>query len=181
MRQFAFILLSGLLWISPALAQSESSTQTANPPASRPSPAVQQGVDENLKDVHFAFDSYDLTPEGHAILEQNAAWLKTNPDVTVSIAGNADERGGIVYNVNLSQKRAEVTRDALVSLGIAPDRIHFSTGWGKLYPVCGQSDESCWSQNRRAHFTPGTMLQTEILAERLERLPVTACANAPCR
>lgn len=174
MRQCVLIALSVLLGIGAALAQSENARETANSPASQPSPAVQQGVTQNLKDVHFAFDRYDLTPEAHEILEQNAAWLKANPDVSVSIAGNADERGEIVYNVNLSHKRAEVTRDALVSLGVAPDRIHFATGWGKLYPVCPQSDESCWSQNRRAHFTPGTMLQTETIAERLGSLPTLA-------
>lgn len=174
MRHIILILLSGLLGMGAAWAQSENSPQTANPQASQPSPVEQQGVQQNLKDVHFAFDRYDLTPEDHAILEQNAAWLKANPDVTVSIAGNADERGGIVYNVNLSQQRAEVTRDALVGLGVAPDRINFSTGWGKLYPVCGESDESCWSENRRAHFTPGTMLQTQTVAERLRTLPTLA-------
>ena len=174
MYQLVLILLSGLLGIGAAWAQSDSSRETANAPVSRPTPAVQQGVAQNLKDVHFAFDSYDLTPEDQEILQQNAAWLKANPDVIVSIAGNADERGEIVYNVNLSQKRAEVTRDALVGMGVAPDRIYFATGWGKLYPVCGQSDESCWSQNRRAHFTPGTMLQTQTLAERLSGLPTLA-------
>ena len=72
MRQFALILLSGLLWTGAALAQSENSGQTVNP-ASRPSPAEQQAVVQNLKDVHFAFDSYDLTPEDQEILDQNAA------------------------------------------------------------------------------------------------------------
>ena len=166
MRQGAFILSCALLWIGTAWGQSSS--------ASRPSPAQKQDVQQNLKDVHFSFDRYDLTPEDQQILEQNAAWLKANPDVTVSIAGNADERGAIVYNVNLSQKRAEVTRDALVALGVAPDRINFSTGWGKLYPTCAQSDESCWSQNRNAHFTAGTTLQTETVAERLGSLPTLA-------
>jgi peptidoglycan-associated lipoprotein len=180
MRQFALILLSGLLWIGTGLAQSESG-QTVNPSASRPSPAVQQAVGENLKDIHFDFDMYELTPEAQQILDQNAAWLKANPNVTVSIAGNADERGEIVYNVNLSHMRAEVTRDALVARGVEPDRINFATGWGKLYPVCQQSDESCWSQNRRAHFTPGTMLQTETVAARLEQLPRMACASALCQ
>ena len=174
MRQCVLIVLSGLLGMGAALAQSQNSPQTANSPASQPSPAQQQAVAQNLKDVHFDFDRYDLTPEAQQILEQNAAWLKANPNVSVSIAGNADERGEIVYNVNLSHKRAEVTRDALVSLGVAPDRIYFATGWGKLYLVCPQSDESCWSQNRRAHFTPGTMLQTQTVAERLSSLPTLA-------
>jgi hypothetical protein len=46
----------------------------------------------------------------------------------------------------------QAAKDALVGMGVAPDRIAFATGWGKLYPVCTQTDESCWSQNRRTHF-----------------------------
>src|SRR5262249_22539808 len=120
MRQCVLIVLSGLLGIGAALAQTESSRETANAPASQPSPAEQQAVTQNLKDIHFDFDRYELTPEAQEILKQNAAWLKANPNVSVSIAGNADERGEIVYNVNLSHRRAEVTRDALVSLGVEP-------------------------------------------------------------
>jgi hypothetical protein len=54
----------------------------------------------------------------------------------------------------LSDERAKETRDALVSMGVPESQIVFATGWGKLYPVCNQSDESCWAQNRRAHFEP---------------------------
>jgi peptidoglycan-associated lipoprotein len=137
-------------------------------------------VQQNLKDIHFDFDRYDLTDQDRQTLQENADWLKANPGVTVSIAGNADERGEIVYNLVLSQK-SEVTRDALISLGVPGDRIEFATGWGKLYPVCEQSDESCWSRNRRAHLTPGTMLQTETVAQELKTLPMIACAALDCR
>jgi peptidoglycan-associated lipoprotein len=111
-------------------------------------------VRQNLKDVHFAFDQYELTQDDQQNLESTANWLKANPEVYVTVAGDADERGSIVYNLALSQARAKVTRDALVDMGVPADRIVYATGWGKLYPVCGQSDESCWSENRRAHFEP---------------------------
>jgi peptidoglycan-associated lipoprotein len=62
----------------------------------------------------------------------------------------------------LSDRRAIATRDALVELGVPSDRILFSTGWGKLYPVCMQSDESCWSQNRRTLITPWPSLPQPI-------------------
>jgi outer membrane protein OmpA-like peptidoglycan-associated protein len=120
----------------------------------RQTPAQQQEVQQNLKDVHFAFDQYDLTSDDRQSLESTANWLKANSDVYVTIAGDADERGSIVYNLALSEKRASVTRDALVGMGVPADRIVFATGWGKLYPVCSQSDDSCWSENRRAHFEP---------------------------
>jgi peptidoglycan-associated lipoprotein len=165
------------------MSQVQTSTTFAS---AQPSPAQQQAVQQNLKDIHFDFDRYDLTDQDRQTLQENADWLKANPGVTVSIAGNADERGEIVYNLVLSQKRADVTRDALIrdaliSLGIPGDRIEFATGWGKLYPVCEQSDESCWSQNRRAHLTPGTMLQTETVAQELKSLPIIAWAALDCR
>jgi peptidoglycan-associated lipoprotein len=111
-------------------------------------------VRQNLRDVHFAFDQYDLSSEDHEHLEAAANWLKANPAVYVTIAGDADERGSVVYNLYLSDQRAKATRDALVDLGVPAEQIVFATGWGKLYPICNQSEENCWSQNRRAHFEP---------------------------
>ena len=117
-----------------------------------PNPTAMQEVRDNVKDIHFDFDRADLRPEDRSTLAADAQWLKSHPDMIVTIEGDADERGDIVYNVDLSQKRASATKDALVAMGVPADQIVFSTGWGKLYPVCEQADESCWSQNRRAHF-----------------------------
>jgi peptidoglycan-associated lipoprotein len=115
-------------------------------------PEQQQQFQLAIKDIHFDFDRADLRPEDRAILASDAEWLKSHPDVLVTLEGDADERGDIVYNVVLSGERAMAAKDALVELGVPEDRIAFATGWGKLYPVCSQSDESCWSQNRRTHF-----------------------------
>jgi peptidoglycan-associated lipoprotein len=159
MRQIIFTTLAAMLWSASALAQSlaklspdDTGSSVNAPPYSLPSPEQQQQLQQNAKDVHFDFDRYDLKPEDQQSLQQTASWLKANPSVYVAIAGEADERGEIVYNLALSDKRAQATRDALVSMGVPPNQIVFATGWGKLYPVCSQSDESCWSQNRRAHF-----------------------------
>ena len=196
MSRFFLGLLAGVLATGAAFTQSSSSensqqvtiepgtTQHVNITMTRsdaqPSPAEQQEVKQNLQDVHFAFDRYDLDDQAREILQHNANWLKANPGVTVSIAGDADERGDITYNLALTQKRADAVRDALVADGVPADRIQFATGWGKLYPTCSQSDESCWAQNRRAHLTPGTMLQTETVAGQLEHPPIVACAQRNC-
>jgi len=169
MRQVVITILTGLALVASGLAQS-----TANP-------AQEQVIEQNLKDVHFAFDRYDLDDQARQTLQADADWLKANPNLRVSIAGDADERGGIVYNLSLSDKRAKVTRDALVELGVPADRILFSTGWGKLYPVCTQSGESCWGENRRAHFTPGTELQTEVATQQPKTQPTIACATRDCK
>jgi len=118
-----------------------------------PSHTEQQQVQNNIKDIHFDFNRADLRPEDQSTLQSDAQWLKAHPDVFVTIEGDADERGDIVYNVQLSDKRADVTKDALVSYGVSADQIVYATGWGKLYPICSDSTESCWSENRRAHFS----------------------------
>ena len=117
-----------------------------------PSPSQQQEVEQNLKDVLFAFDRYDLTAADQQQLKAGADWLKANPEVYVIMAGDADDRGSIVYNLALSQRRASVTRDALIGMGVPAAQIVFATGWGKLYPLCAQAEEDCWSRNRRVHF-----------------------------
>src|SRR6202051_1806400 len=159
MRRVLVIAVAAVVLMGAAFAQSNNQQNPSEPqagavPYTPPNPAQQQEDQQNLKAVHFAFDQYDLTSDDRQSLESTANWLKANPEVYVTIAGDADERGSIVYNLALSEKRAAVTRDALVGLGVPADRIVFATGWGKLYPVCNQSDDSCWSENRRAHFEP---------------------------
>jgi peptidoglycan-associated lipoprotein len=53
--------------------------------------------------------------------------------------------------LGLGQRRAEAAKNYLISLGIPADRME-TTSWGKERPFCSEHDESCWQQNRRAHF-----------------------------
>lgn len=124
----------------------------------------QQQFEQAVKDIHFDFDRAELRPEDKAILASDAEWLKAHPDVIVTLEGDADERGDIIYNVVLSGERANAAKDALVEMGVPEGQIAFATGWGKLYPICTESDESCWSQNRRTHFAtwPPAEEQTTI-------------------
>jgi outer membrane protein OmpA-like peptidoglycan-associated protein len=117
-------------------------------------PTEQQQFVQNVKDVYFDFNRSELKPEDQATLQQDAEWLKSHPNVVFTIAGQADPRGEIVYNVYLSDLRALATRDALVKMGVPSQQILFAEGWGKLYPVCQQDDESCYGQDRRAHLMP---------------------------
>src|SRR5215469_757237 len=100
MFRFVITCLAGILLSGVAIAQSPSSTssaaqttstqqtvvtQTTTTPANQPSREEQQAVKDNLKDVHFAFDSYALDDQDKQILEEDANWLKSNPTETVSI------------------------------------------------------------------------------------------------
>jgi peptidoglycan-associated lipoprotein len=104
-----------------------------------------------LRDVHFEFDRYTIRSQDGAALEQNARWLKANPRAFVLIEGHTDERGTNEYNVALGERRAAATRESLAALGIERSRVTLIT-YGEERPLCSERAESCWAQNRRAHF-----------------------------
>jgi peptidoglycan-associated lipoprotein len=104
-----------------------------------------------LKDVHFAFDSYELDDEARAVLRENANWLLDHPREKVEIEGHCDERGTVEYNLALGAKRARAVKDYLVSLGVAADRMT-TISYGEELPLCTEHNEECWARNRRAHF-----------------------------
>ncbi|WP_286712184.1 OmpA family protein, partial [Brevundimonas sp. UBA1471] len=73
--------------------------------------------------VYFDLDSYSIRPEAYPRLNQQAAWLRQYPAVTIRIEGNADERGTAEYNLALGARRAEAVRAYLVQQGVAASRI----------------------------------------------------------
>ena len=105
----------------------------------------------DLKDVLFDFDTHESASD-QAILEANVRWLKDHPDVRFRIAGYTDIRGDIVYNLALSQRRAETVKQELIRMGIAESRIVYATGWGELYPNCLDATDECWKLQRRVEF-----------------------------
>ena len=104
-----------------------------------------------LEKIFFEFDDYTLTPAAREILAHNAEWLRQNPVAKVTIEGHCDERGSDEYNLALGQRRAEAAKNYLVSLGIAAERLT-AISYGEERPSATGSDESAWSQNRRAEF-----------------------------
>ena len=105
----------------------------------------------NLKDIHFNFDQYGLDSNSKEALQQNASYLKQNPGMKIEIQGHCDERGTNNYNIALGERRASATKRFLVSQGIDSSRINIIS-FGEEKPLCFDSNEGCWFQNRRAHF-----------------------------
>ena len=113
-------------------------------------PGTQQDFVVNVGDrVFFEEDQSDLTATAQATLTKQAQWLRTYPSYTVTIEGHADERGTREYNIALGARRAQSTRDYLVSQGIGAQRMR-TISYGKERPVATCNDASCWTQNRRA-------------------------------
>jgi len=93
-----------------------------------------------------------LTPTSAATLDKQAQWLNQYSSYKILVEGHADERGTREYNFALGQRRAQTTRDYLVSKGVSASRLS-TKSWGKEKPVAVCDDISCWSQNRRAVTT----------------------------
>lgn len=133
---------------SPSMTPSPVAPSTASP-TTPPSPSEFRATD-NLKDVFFDFDKYDIRPSDAKMLDTNAAWLKSN-DNLVLIEGHCDERGTNEYNLALGERRAKAAMNYLVAQGVQASRITIIS-YGKERPTCTEHSESCWAQNRRAHF-----------------------------
>ena len=103
-----------------------------------------------LKDIHFDFDEYDIRPGDVEILKENAALLKKYTNVKIQIEGHCDERGTIEYNLALGERRANNTKQYLISLGVSSDRIS-TISYGKERPSDPGHNEEAWAKNRRAH------------------------------
>ncbi|MEO8242292.1 MAG: peptidoglycan-associated lipoprotein Pal [bacterium] len=99
--------------------------------------------------VHFVVDQSTLTDEARGILNGQANWLKTNPDYAIIIEGHADEQGTQQYNIALGARRADSVRNYLISQGISGARMQ-TVSYGKERPIALCSEESCYTQNRRA-------------------------------
>jgi len=136
-----------------ATASANVSVSASAPTAEAPTaqPGISELFDQNVKDAYFELDKSDLRDDARAALTKDAEFLRSYPQVHVSIEGHCDERGSTEYNLGLGQRRAEAAKNYLISLGIPADRME-TTSWGKERPFCSEHDESCWQQNRRAHF-----------------------------
>jgi len=99
--------------------------------------------------VLFLVDQSTLSPQSMATLDGQAGWLQTNNDYLAIIEGHADEQGTREYNLALGARRANAVREYLISKGVASGRIR-TVSYGKERPIAVCSDESCYSQNRRA-------------------------------
>ena len=78
--------------------------------------------------------------------------LAKYPAVRVTVEGHCDERGTREYNLALGARRANAVKEYLVSLGVAAGRLE-TISYGKERPMCTESSESCYAQNRRGVTT----------------------------
>ncbi|MDN5212482.1 OmpA family protein [Fulvivirgaceae bacterium BMA12] len=111
------------------------------------------GVSSVLRNIYFEFDKDSFTQQSYTELNKLEKLLSSNPNVKVLIAGHTDRIGTIVYNKDLSQRRAEAVVKWLKKKGIDPRRLE-AKGFGKTRPLASNDDESEGRElNRRVEFS----------------------------
>jgi outer membrane protein OmpA-like peptidoglycan-associated protein len=140
---------------SEALAASQRATESATLAQSL---AVQladlqtrltnRGMVVTLGDVLFETGSARLREPGMRAVDRLATFMRDHPERTVAVEGFTDNLGSEVFNQELSERRAATIRDALITAGVAQDRISVR-GYGKAYPIASNGDATGRQMNRR--------------------------------
>ncbi|MFH8133827.1 peptidoglycan-associated lipoprotein Pal [Pantoea osteomyelitidis] len=99
--------------------------------------------------VYFGLDKYDIQSDYAQMLDQHAAFLRSNPSYKVTIEGHADERGTPEYNIALGERRASAVKMYLQGKGVSADQMSI-VSYGKEKPAVLGHDEAAYSKNRRA-------------------------------
>ena len=124
------------------------------PPPPQPTATDEQLFSQNVKDVYFDYDKYDVRADQQGAIQADAQFLQQHPNINFTVEGHCDERGSTEYNLALGDNRANAVKNALTQAGVAANRIK-TISYGKEKPFCTESNEQCWQQNRRGHFVYG--------------------------
>jgi len=101
--------------------------------------------------VYFDFDKSDIRPEFTEIMACHAKYLRDRPMAAMSLEGHADERGTREYNMGLGERRSNAVGDALKANGGSASQIS-NVSYGEERPTCNDSNDGCWSKNRRVEI-----------------------------
>jgi outer membrane protein OmpA-like peptidoglycan-associated protein len=109
---------------------------------------TERGLVLTLGDVLFDFDQAGLKPGAMRTVENLSNFMKEYPERKIMIEGFTDSIGSDWYNEDLSRKRADSVRQALLDRGIEGNRIQI-VGYGKRFTVASNQTEAGRQQNRR--------------------------------
>jgi outer membrane protein OmpA-like peptidoglycan-associated protein len=98
--------------------------------------------------AYFASGGAEISDEARAGLDRLAAWLGTHERGRVVVESHSDDRGVARANEALAERRAAAVRRYLVGRGVDGARIE-TIVHGARQPLCRESTEACWAQNRR--------------------------------
>ena len=101
--------------------------------------------------LDFGTGGAELTAASAPALDALAAMLHDNADLQIAIVGHSDNVGGLDSNIELSRRRADAVRRALIERGVARSRLE-ARGVGYLAPVTTNETEAGRALNRRVEL-----------------------------
>jgi len=119
--------------------------------------AVQAATDGDVlrpqAPILFDLDSDILRDDALAVIDDLARWLQADRSAAlVEVAGHTDDQGGVVYNQQLSERRAVAVRRELARRGVAPERM-VARGYGLSRPATSGTDDESRQLNRRVELS----------------------------
>ena len=109
---------------------------------------TERGMVVTISDVLFDTGRAELKPGSARDMSKLADFFKANPQRSALVEGFTDSVGGEAANQELSNRRADAVRSALVGMGVARERIEVR-GYGEAFPVAGNDNASGRQMNRR--------------------------------
>jgi outer membrane protein OmpA-like peptidoglycan-associated protein len=109
------------------------------------------GIVITLGDVLFGTDLARLNVDGMRSAQKLVTLLQDNPQRTVLVEGFTDSTGSAAHNQDLSERRANAVRSALVDMGVAQQRIAVH-GYGEELPVAANNSAANRQLNRRVEI-----------------------------
>ncbi len=113
-----------------------------------------------LKDIYFDYDKSDIRPDASLELDKVLNFMKNNPEVVIEVRSHTDSRGGEYYNLLLSDRRAQSSREYLIINGIPSNKVKSKAfGESKLKvsqeeidAATAEEQEEMQELNRRTEF-----------------------------
>jgi outer membrane protein OmpA-like peptidoglycan-associated protein len=112
---------------------------------------TERGIVLTLGDVLFETAEANLQPGAMSTIDRLADFMDEYPQRRVMIEGHTDSRGSDAFNLDLSERRADSVRDALVDRGVAADRLQ-AVGLGESYPIASNENTAGMQENRRVEI-----------------------------
>ncbi|MEO0617380.1 MAG: OmpA family protein, partial [Pseudomonadota bacterium] len=109
---------------------------------------MERVVEIRLPSVNFETNSDRLLSGAESELDAAAKTLRSNPSLTVVVAGYTDDRGNADYNRGLSERRARSVRNALEERGVPRERMSVA-GYGEDDPIASNDTAEGRAANRR--------------------------------
>lgn len=108
-------------------------------------------ADEDLGKAYFPSSSSSLTADAYEQLRAVAAAMQADPRLRLEVEGHSDSSASAATNEPLAQERADVARQFLIDIGIAPERL-VARGYGAWRPVNANETPEQRAWNRRVQF-----------------------------